>query len=239
MSRGRRTAIVVGAVLVVLAVAGGAFLLLSGGDGPEPLALDDAPSTSTTAAAPGAPSTTVATGVATVDGRWVIGDGSQAGYRVLEDRLGGVQNIEAVGRTDQVTGGFTVAGTAVSDVQVTVDVASITSDSGLRDGRFRDSIMQSSQFPTATFTAEQVDLGSVPADGATVEVPVEGRLTLRGQTRDVRADLQVRREGDQVQVLGSVPVTFADYGIETPSPPGLSVRDDGTVEFLVVARRQP
>jgi hypothetical protein len=51
----------------------------------------------------------------------------------------------------------------------------------------------------------------------------------------VTVDLQVRRSGDQVQILGSIPVVFADYGIETPQPPGLSVRDQGTVEFLLVA----
>ena len=38
-----------------------------------------------------------------------------------------------------------------------------------------------------------------------------------------------------MQVLGTIPVLFPDYGIETPSPPGLSVRDNGVVEFLVVA----
>ena len=48
-------------------------------------------------------------------------------------------------------------------------------------------------------------------------------------------DLQVQRSGGQVQILGSVPVVFADYGIETPQPPGLKVRDEGTVEFLLVA----
>ena len=59
-----------------------------------------------------------------LDGAWVAGPGSQAGYRVMEDRLGGAANLEAVGRTDQVTGGFTVFGTTVTDVSFTVDVAS-------------------------------------------------------------------------------------------------------------------
>lgn len=244
MSAKSRTVVVVGGAVVLLALAVGvAFLLLGGADAPDELGFDDATTsapdgggTATTAAAGSGPEGTGPGGeAAAVDGDWVVGERSQAGYRVLEDRLGGVQNIEAVGRTQQVSGGFTVAGTTVTDVEVVVDVASIASDSGLRDGQFRGRIMAADQFPTATFTAATVELDRVPAVGETVEVPVTGELTLRGATREVTTTLQVRREAGEVQVLGSVPVTFADYGIETPSPPGLSVRDEGTVEFLVVA----
>lgn len=237
--RNRRVAVIGGVVVVVLLAAGVAALLLTGGDGPDPLTFDDAP---TTVADGSATSTTGGGGSAagepgSVDGDWRITSGSQAGYRVLEDRIGGLANINAVGRTDEVTGGFHVDGTTVTDVEVVVDVASIRSDSSLRDGRFRDSIMDVSEFPTATFRASELQLAEVPADGATVSVPVTGELTLRGVTREVTTTLEVRRTGDQVQVLGSIPVTFADFGIETPSPPGLSVRDEGTVEFLVVAER--
>ncbi len=232
MARNTKVVIGVAAVLVVLAGAGLAAVFLVGGSGPEELSFDDATTTTdrgptTTAAVADAP--------ATLDGAWVATTGSQAGYRVLEDRLGGAANIEAVGRTDQVTGGFTVAGTTVSDVTFTVDVASITSDSGQRDGRFRSSIMNAEEFPTASFAGDPITLDAVPADGEVAEVPASGRLTLRGVTQDVSFTVEVKRAGTQVQVLGTIPVVFADYGIETPSPPGLSVRDNGVVEFLIVA----
>ena len=104
---------------------------------------------------------------------------------MLEDRIGGLQNIEAVGRTDAVSGGFTVAGTTVADIRAEVQVATITSDSTFRDGRFAGSIMDTAAFPTATFTAPQATLPSLPADGETVTVPVSGELTLKGVTRPV------------------------------------------------------
>jgi len=236
---GRNQKLALGAVVGVVAVAVAGFLLLNvlgGGDGPEELTFSDAPTT--TVAAGETAETSAPAGDAPgseLDGPWTVVAGSQAGYRVLEDRIGGLQNIEAVGRTDQVTGGFTVEGTTVSDVDAVVQVASITSDSTFRDGRFAGSIMDTATFPTATFTAATVTLPSVPADGETVTVPVAGELTLKGATRPVQVDLQVKRAGEQVQILGSVPVVFADYGIETPQPPGLSVRDEGTVEFLLVA----
>ena len=218
------------AVVALVAVGGVvAFLTLGGSDGPAPLSLDG--TTSTTAAAGGAPTTAAGS----PDGDWKVTDESQAGYRVLEDRLGGVQNIEAVGRTNQVTGGFTVAGTKVTDIRATVDVASITSDSSFRDGRFAGSIMDAAQFPTASFEADVVDLGTVPEVGATAKVTTTGTLTLKGQSRPVTTTLEVRRSADKVEILGSIPVVFADYGIETPQPPGLKVRDEGTVEVLLVA----
>jgi polyisoprenoid-binding protein YceI len=231
----RSAKIIIGIAVAAVALVGGSILalgLLGGSDGPEELSFDDAPSTTGTPATsvPGAQAPTDS-----LDGAWVVTGGSQAGYRVLEDRIGGLQNIEAVGRTDAVSGGFTVAGTTVADIRAEVQVATITSDSTFRDGRFAGSIMDTAAFPTATFTAPQATLPSLPADGETVTVPVSGELTLKGVTRPVGVDLQVQRSGGQVQILGSVPVVFADYGIETPQPPGLSVRDEGTVEFLLVA----
>ena len=236
---GRNQKLALGAVVGVVAVAVAGFLLLNvlgGGDGPEELTFSDAPTTTvatgetaeTSAPAGDAPGSEL-------DGPWTVVAGSQAGYRVLEDRRGGVQNIEAVGRTNQVEGGFTVDGTTVTDVRAEVDVASITSDSSLRDGRFAGSIMDTAQFPTATFEADTVDLGTVPATGTTAKVTVPGTLTLKGQSRPVTVELEVRRGAAEIEILGSIPVVFADYGIETPQPPGLKVRDEGTVEFLLVA----
>jgi polyisoprenoid-binding protein YceI len=236
MNRNAKLALGIGAAVVALAAV--AFVLINvvgGGDGPAELTFDDAPSTTSTTATTGGATDTPAPG-AELDGSWVITGGSQAGYRVLEDRIGGIQNIEAVGRTSQVSGGFTVSGTTVQNIRADVDVASITSDSSFRDGRFAGSIMDSATFPTATFTAASATLPAVPADGETITVPVSGELTLKGTTRPAQVDLQIKRTGEQVQILGSVPVTFADFGIETPQPPGLSVRDQGTVEFLLVAQ---
>jgi polyisoprenoid-binding protein YceI len=238
VERRRRVLILVLVSVAVLVTGGIALVLLSGGDGPEPLTFDDATTTAPDGGSAPAPTgSPAAPPVGDLDGAWVVGAGSQAGYRVLEDRLGGAANIEAVGRTGEVTGGFTVEGERVSGITATVDVASITSDSGFRDSRFRGDIMDAVTHPTATFTADPVTVTALPQPGGTVDVPVSGTLTLRGVSQPVQVTLQVRREGDQLQVLGAVPVVFADHGIETPSPPGLSVRDNGTVEFLLVAAR--
>jgi hypothetical protein len=49
----------------------------------------------------------------------------------------------------------------------------------------------------------------------------------------VRVDLSVVRTPDGVDVSGSVPVTFADHGIEAPDPGFVRVEDRGSIEFLL------
>src|SRR5262245_39092733 len=61
-----------------------------------------------------------------IDGTYSAGDGSQAGYRAKEVLFG--QDATAAGRTDQIDGTVTVAGTTVSDASITVDMASVKSD---------------------------------------------------------------------------------------------------------------
>jgi hypothetical protein len=111
----RSAKIIIGIAVAALALVAGSILalgLLGGGDGPEELSFEDAPTT--TAATGGSdPADVPSASTDSLDGAWVVAGGSQAGYRVLEDRIGGLQNIEAVGRTDAVSGGFTVAGTTV------------------------------------------------------------------------------------------------------------------------------
>ncbi|MCP1131673.1 YceI family protein, partial [Robbsia andropogonis] len=54
-------------------------------------------------------------------------------------------------------------------------------------------------------------------------------------TKDVTAKLQVGLNGDGVDISGSVPITFSDYGVQAPSLGFVKVDDAGSVEFLVHA----
>ena len=163
--------------------------------------------------------------VQATDGTWTVTDGSFAGYR-LEEVLRG-QDVTVTGRTEQVTGTVTVEDGRLTAGAIEVDMASIATDQPPRDTYFRDQAVQVRNFPTATFTlTEPADLG----DGAT-GVQLTGDLTIRDVTQQVTVDAQVAASGDTVQVVGSVPVTFADFGIEAPSLGFVTVEDTGAVEF--------
>jgi polyisoprenoid-binding protein YceI len=158
---------------------------------------------------------------------------SEVGYRVKEILFG--QRAEAVGRTSAITGMLTIDDTTVEAVSLSVDMTSVRSDESRRDGQFQGRIMETSEFPTATFElAEPIDLGTVPPAGKVVTADATGTLTLHGVARRVTFPLQAQRSGATVKVNGAIPVVFADYGIENPSFGGITTEDHGELEFLVV-----
>ncbi|MCW2534551.1 MAG: Conserved secreted protein of unknown function [Modestobacter sp.] len=164
------------------------------------------------------------------DGSWQVAAGSSAGYRVHEVLNGA--DVTVAGTTEQVTGSIVIAGGDLTEAQVTVDVAGIATDIGRRDAYFRDTVMDVQANPTATFrVAGPVDLPEL--GGTPVTVPVAGELTLAGRTNPVQVELAVVRTDAGVDVSGSVPVVFGDYGVQAPSLGFVRVDDDGAVEFLL------
>ena len=168
-----------------------------------------------------------------VEGRWVIISESELGYRVPEI-LGGI-DTEGVGRTSQVEGFLDIEGTAVTQAEFVVDVASIRSDSSQRDGQFRGRIMDTATYPNASFAlTSPIDLGTIPADGVQITAEATGELTLRGVTRSVTFEVTAQRGPDRLGVLGRIPVVFADYEIPNPSNSFVSTGDEGEIEFVLV-----
>lgn len=172
---------------------------------------------------------------ATLAGSWVVSDGSEAGYRV-DEVLNGTA-VTVTGRTSDVDGTFTISdsGLTLEKAELTVDVASITTDSGNRDNYFRDQAMRVGEFPTATFTlTEAVTLDSAPGANDVVGATVVGTLTLAGESRTVTADVQVKSDGSSAEIAGSIPITFADFGVEAPNLGFVSVEPSGLVEFQLI-----
>lgn len=194
-----------------------------------------------TLSGPTQPSADASTGrldPAALAGEWRVADGSEAGYRV-DEVLNGT-DVTVTGRTPQVTGSFTIGadGLSLEAAQLSVDVASITTDSGSRDAYFRDQALRASQFPEATFTlTAPVTLAEAPESGETVQVEATGDLTLAGKTQSVTVQIELRSDGTTAELAGAIPITFADYGVTAPSLGFVSVEPDGFVEFQLVAAR--
>lgn len=214
--------IILAAVVAVLVVGVGAFLLLTRDTSDPELTLTDSAEGS---------GETVDTDA--LDGPWAVvpgpdGEATQAGYRVDEVFAAGAREATANGRTDTVTGTLTVADNAVTEATFTVDVTTLTSDEDRRDNAIRTRGLETDSYPEATFELPEI------VDGATVDIPATGELTLRDGTNEVTMDLTVRAVGDRFTVQGAAPVAFADYGIEAPSIGDfVTVEDNGSFEFLV------
>lgn len=174
----------------------------------------------------------------TLAGAWSVSDGSEAGYRV-DEVLNGT-DVTVTGRTDDVTGTFTIGDTGLTldAAELTVDVASIATDSDNRDEYFRSQAMNVSEFPTATFTlTDPVTLDNAPASGEVVKTQATGELTLAGKTQTVTAEIELKSDGTTAEIAGSIPITFADFGVEAPSLGFVSVEDSGSVEFQLTAAK--
>ena len=175
-----------------------------------------------------------------LDGTYTLEAGdpeSFVGYRVLEV-LAGIDNT-ATGRTSDVEGSFSITDTTVSEVSVTADLSTLKSDRYRRDQRIKTLGLESEQFPEATFVlTEPIELAAIPKAGKTVTANAVGDFTLHGVTRSVEIDLEGRWDGRDIQVVGNLPITFGDYGMETPSIAGLvTVRDDGAMELQLFFRK--
>ncbi|MBK9178999.1 MAG: YceI family protein [Acidimicrobiales bacterium] len=221
---------------VVVLVAGGTWVYINviRDDPPPPLSLDAATTTSTAPA--GASTTTPAGGPdegAGLDGVWDASGDSVVGYRVDEILFG--QNATAVGRTNAVTGSLTLEGGRVTEASFEVDMATVTSDESRRDDQFRGRIMDVATHPTSAFVlTAPIDLGSVPAEGETVSAEATGDLTLRGTTASVTFPVEARLQDGTIQVSGTIPIVFADWGIPNPSGGPVTTEDNGQLELLLV-----
>jgi polyisoprenoid-binding protein YceI len=167
-----------------------------------------------------------------LDGTWVVAGGSQVGYRVKEILFG--QSSEAVGRTSDVTGSFTIAGSRVTEGKFEADLTTMESDEERRDRQFQGRIMNTAQYPTATLTLTQpLDLSSIDSQQTEGTATATGDLSVHGVTKSVTFDLEGVRSGSTIQITGSMPIVFADYGIDNPSGGPAQTEDNGILEFAI------
>ncbi len=102
----------------------------------------------------------------------------------------------------------------------------------MRDERIHTIGLETDAFPEATFTlTDPIAFDAQPTDGETVTAGATGELTLHGVTKSVCVPVQATLDGDTIEVLGSVDVVFADYGMQAPNFGFVTTEDHGTIEF--------
>ena len=212
------------AVLVVIAFAAVYFLFFTG-DSPPELELTPAAETATTVAGDG-----------DISGTWTPSSTSVAGYRVREKLAALAAQSDAVGRTNDVTGTVVIDGTEVTKADITVDTTTLKSDEDRRDNRIRGMGLETDTFKTATFTLT-TPIGLSATDA--VEVDATGDLTIHGVTKSVTIPIEAKRNGAQLELVGSITFPFSDFGMTPPSIGGfVTVEDDATMEFQLFLERK-
>jgi polyisoprenoid-binding protein YceI len=221
---GRARTFVLAALAVVLVAGGALWWFVLRDDAPEEAKLD----TKSDCAVQG--------GAATPNGSWEVKPGKVeegfVGYRMQELFGGETIKKTAVGRTPDVTGSMTVAGTSISDVTIEADMTTLASDRTARDTKMTTDGLETNDFPDATFTATgPVALPAAAAKGTAVKATVDGELELHGEKKAVEVPVQACWTGATIRVTGSAPVVLADYGIDQVETPIVEMDDHGSFEF--------
>lgn len=194
-----------------------------------------------------APGATADPTAAAGDGQtWTIVAGeSEADYYVGETLASIGVPSTANGKTSDISGAFhlTADGAALDTSktsQFSVDLTTLQSNEDRRDTRVQQAL-ETSQFPTATFTATSIsglDTSAI-ADGAKVTFNLNGTLELHGVTKDVTWTVEATRQQNAISAIANLDFLFADYDISPPQIGGfVSVQDRGTLQAVIIAQLQ-
>lgn len=181
-----------------------------------------------------------------IDGTWTVdtsigdideGSSTFVGFRI-DEVLDPGGEATAVGRTPDVSGQIDVAGTVIESFSLEADMSTLVTDNQFRNGAIGRTL-GTNDFPTATFVStEPVDLGAIPPEGEVFTASVPGTLTIRDISQDIVVDLEAGRGGENVVVVGTWPIEFADFEITMPSAPVVvSVEDSGLLEWQIFFTR--
>lgn len=171
------------------------------------------------------------------DGTYQAAAGSVAGFRIQQTVIGLTSDV--VGRTEDIAGTVTIAGGQATTASLRIGLLALTSGDAKPAPQFGISL-DTQRYPDATVGLTQpIILGPAFVTGTTVVVTAAGTLTLHGVTQAATVTLTLRRNGTSIDVAGSVPAAFADFGIAEPKGYGAlgSLADHGLAEFLLVLHR--
>jgi polyisoprenoid-binding protein YceI len=227
--RSRRGAIfAIGGGLAVIAIGGLAFVyfVLFPTSSPKPFRL----SLTTAAAAPVSPGTSLA-------GRWVVGAGSEAGYRVRE-KLGFLPaESDAVGRTSHITGSAALTeskgAVTIAGASFLVAVNTLKSNEAMRDQHIQTLGLQSATYPSAAFTlSSPMKLPATALKGGVFHASVTGIFDIHGTSRRLTVPLQMRLSGSALEAVGSLTFPWSEFHMTAPSIGGfVNVSSTATMEF--------
>ena len=167
---------------------------------------------------------------------------SEARFIIDEELMGSPKTV--VGTNSSVSGEVTVSPGDSANVQIgpiAIDANNFVTDSNQRNGAIRRFILQSSSYPTITFTPTAVE--GVPASvavGDTLVLQVTGDLTIREVTRSetFAVTVQVVSESE-LHINGTAEVLRENYELTIPSVPSVAnVTNEVQLEFDFVATAQ-
>mgnify|MGYP000866606909 CR=1 FL=1 len=173
----------------------------------------------------------------TPDGNWVIENTEDVfvGYQINEVFGGETVSKSAVGKTNNVTSTLTVDGLTMSNISVEADMTRLKSDEPRRDSKMRTEALETDKFPIATFVQTgELTFSEAPVKGKSIEVAVDGDLTLHGVTRATTISLIVFWDGKVIKVSGEKEIFLKDFDITPPDSSFVKTEDKGILKIQLL-----
>ncbi len=118
--------------------------------------------------------------------------------------------------------------------QVVVDVTSGDTGNGGRDHKMHKEILQSAEYPEATFVPAQIQ-GSVNAQGDS-QVAIQGVFKLHGSDHQITLNFNMKRAGDQLTVRTRLVIPYQQWGLKNPNTLFLRVSDRVDMDIQAAGR---
>ena len=165
--------------------------------------------------------------------QYVVVEGSEITFTVGEVLSRLPTPIEAVLRTSELSGQINLDGQPST---VEVNLHSLNSDQQYRDRYVQ--LQMFPQHPVASFTLDSVtELPNEFDSGDTFQRSVSGTLNVKGADFPISFDLEVRNDGDLLNVLGRTVFTWQQLDVPVPTARSVvSIDDEVHVEILLVAK---
>ena len=144
-------------------------------------------------------------------------------------RPGGVhiQGKTSDGAKDALQGKLVFEGSAVTGT-ARYKLGSLDTGIALRTKHMKEKYLETSKWPEAQLRLTTLKLPQALVDGDFVakDEPFEGELTLREETRPVSGRVAIQRDGDNLQMQFTFPVSLKQYKVPPPAFLGIHVEDE-------------
>lgn len=126
------------------------------------------------------------------------------------------------------------------DGELCFNLESLKTGISLRDSHMKEKYIDVAKNPKAclTMTKFEVPPSLVSGNGEVEDVPFEGLLKLKGQTKKVTGFAEIEREGREIECESKFNIVLSDFGFEIPSYLGVTVAKTIKVETKFVAQAQ-
>lgn len=174
----------------------------------------------------------------------VVGERSEARYRVREQLAGLSFPNDAVGTTSAIEGSLVIDARGrvlPRDSRFTVDLRTLRSDEARRDNYLRRNTLETDRYPHAVFVPTEVRGLPVPLpQTGPVSFELVGDLTIRDATRPITWEATATVNGQEVSIRARTAFRFAEFGLPIPRVARvLSVEDLIRLEIDLLLRRIP